>query len=214
MAKEKKEKKEAKKPKRHVRGIWAVTIIFCLCLLFGAAVWYFIFLEPENSFFLTIPERPTPTPTENKEGLKTYTNLSAFFSFDYPDTWALEENYNAIYLSSDNDYPKNYLSGNMPEIKEAEIYIQVHFSNEYLDISREAPPGKPKISNITLGGVSAKKVTYKYENNFQEIIQNLEASGFNFIITCDTKITNADKLEAYNKMLESFKFGEAVINDN
>lgn len=203
-----------KKPKRHIRGIWAVTIIFIICVLFGAAVWYFIFSQTENSFSFTIPERPTPTPTENKEGLKIYTNLSALFSFDYPDAWAIEEKNNTIYLSSDAEYPQKYLSGEMPATKETEIYIQIHFSNEYLDISREAPPGKPKISNLTIGSVSAKRITYKNETDFQEIIQNLKAGDFYFLIICDTKVSNADKIESYNKMIESFKFGEEVIKEN
>lgn len=209
-----KREKNEKKPKRHIRGIWAMTIIFVVSALFGAAVWYFIFSEPEDSFSLIIPKRPTPTPTENKESLKTYANLSALFSFDYPNTWALAEQHNTIYLSSDADYPKNYIAGAMPEMKEAEIYIQVHFSNEYLGISREAPPGKPKISNFIIGGATAKKVTYKNEKNFQEIIQNLETGGFHFLIICDTKVSNTDKIESYNKMLDSFIFGEAVIKDN
>lgn len=203
-----------KKPKRHVRGIWAITIILIICVLFGAAVWYFIFSQTENSFSLTIPERPTPTPTEDKRGLKTYTNLSALFSFDYPDTWAWEEKNNTIYLSSDTEYPKKYLLGEMPAMKETEIYIQVHFSNETLGISREAPPGKPKISNLTIGGVSAKRITYKNEIDFQEIIQNLKAGDFYFLIICDTKSKNMDKIESYNKMIESFKFGEEVIKES
>ncbi|TSC90948.1 MAG: hypothetical protein CEN92_348 [Candidatus Berkelbacteria bacterium Licking1014_96] len=202
-----------KKPKRHVRGIWAVTIIFIICALFGAGIWYFIFSQTENSFSLTIPKKPTPTPTENKEGLKTYTNLSALFSFDYPNTWVLEEKNNTIYLSSDTEYPQKYLSGEMPAMKETDLYIQIHFSNETLDISREAPSGKPKISNLTIGGVSAKRVTYKNETDLQEIIQNLKAGDFYFLITCDTKVSNADKIESYNKILESFKFGETIIKD-
>lgn len=203
-----------KKPKRHVRGIWAITIILIICVLFGAAVWYFVFSQTENSFSFTIPERPTPTPTENKEGLKTYTNLSALFSFDYPDTWVIEEKSNTIYLSSDTEYPQKYLLGEMPAMKETEIYIQVHFSNEYLDISREAPSIKPKISNITVGGAAAKKVTYKNEDIFQEIIQNLKSGDFYFLITCDSKVSNTDKIESYNKMVESFKFGEEVIKES
>lgn len=200
-----------KKPKRHVRGIWAVTIILIICALFGAGIWYFIFSQTENSFSLTIPKKPTPTPTEDKKGLKTYTNLSALFSFNYADTWAMEERSNTIYLSSDTEFPKKYLLGEMPTMKETEIYIQIHFSNEPIDISREAPSIKPKISNVTIGGVLAKKVTYKNEDIFQEIIQNLKTGDFYFLIICDTKVSNADKIESYNKMLESFKFGEEVI---
>ena len=213
--KESKKLEETKpKPKHHIRGIWAVTIVFIICALFGALVWYFIFSQTESSFSLTISKKPTPTPTENKEGLKTYTNLSALFSFDYPDTWALEEKNNTIYLSSDTEFPEKYLLGEMPGMKETDIYIQIHFSNETLDISREAPSIKPKISNTTIGGAAAKKVTYKNNDIFQEIIQNLKSGDFYFLIICDTKVSNADKIESYNKMLESFKFGEAVIKDS
>ena len=188
-----------------------MTIIFIICALFGALVWYFVFSETKNSFSLIIPKKPTPTPTENKEGLKTYTNLSALFSFDYPDTWTLAEQHNTIHLSSDLDYPKKYLSGEIPTIKETEIYIQIHFSNQTIDISREAPPGKPKITNLPIGGVTAKRITYNNGTDFQEIIQNLKAGDFYFLITCDTKTKNADKIEAYNKILASFKFGKEVI---
>jgi len=225
--KEIKREKEEKKPKRYtrqpaavrqqprrVRGIWAITIILIICALFGAAVWYFIFSGTEDSFSIVIPRKPTPTPTEDKKGLKTYTNLSAFFSFDYPDAWTLEEKNNAIYLSSDANYPKSYLDGAMPEMKDSDIYLQIHFSNEYLDISREAPPGKPKITNLTIGGVSAKRITYKNETNFQEIIQNFKAGEFYFVIIVDSKTANTDKIESYNKMLESFKFGDEVIKES
>jgi hypothetical protein len=188
------------KRRTHTRGIWVYVIVHD---------------NKGISFALNIKhkaeEDQQKKDEEAKKGLKTYTNISALFSFDYPDTWALNEQNNALIMSSDTNYPKAYLAGEGPEMKDSDIYIQIHFSNQPLDISREAPAIRPKFSNITIGGVEAKKVTYQNETDFQEIIQNFQAGDFYFLITCDTKTENSDKIDAYKKMLDSFKFGNDVI---
>lgn len=207
------------KKRRHIRGIWAVTIIFIICVIFGGSVWYFVLFDSNTDAFSIVfsgdkkAEEEKKKEEEAKNGLKTYTNLSAFFSFDYPDSWALEEKSNTIYLSSDTSYPKSYLEGTMPEVKDTDIYIQIHFSNQEIGISREAPAIKPKFSNLNVGGVSTKRVTYKNEDIYSDIVQNFQAGDFYFLIIADTKSKNTDKIEAYNKMLSSFKFGKEVIED-
>lgn len=215
--------KQVFKKRRHVRGIWAVTLILVLCALLATAVWIYAISGSDNeiSSFLNInrdkrdktAQEEQKKEEEAKKGLKEYTNLSALFLFDYPDTWTLVEQNNVIILSSDSIYPKAYFAGEGPEMKDTDIYLQIHFSNETIDISREAPPGKPKITNLDIGGVSAKRITYNYEANFSEIIQNLKAGDFYFLIIADTKSSNTDKIDAYNKMLTSFKFGKDVIED-
>jgi len=215
-----KQKISVKRPRHHVRGIWAVTLILVLCALVATATWVFVLTNTSNSntsSFLHLDSQKKAKEEqkktkEAKKGLKEYTNLSALFLFDYPDTWALEEKSNTIYLSSDVDYPKNYLAGSMPEMKDTDIYIQIHFSNQPIDISREAPGVKPKIVDLTIGGVSASRVTYNDGTTLSEIIHNLKAGDFYFLIITDTKTANKDKIEAYNKMLSSFKFGKDIIN--
>lgn len=219
MTKEGQKIDPVERPRHHLRGIWAVTLILVICAILGGAVWYFILSNnnDDSSFNFRIDNRAKEEKKkeeEAKKGLKTYTNLSALFSFDYPDTWALSEQSNSLIISSDTDYPQAYLAGKGPEMKDSEIYLQIHFSNLPLDISREAPAIKPKFSTIKIGGVEAKKVTYKNETDFQEIIQNFKAGDFYFLIIADTKTKNADKIKSYNTMLESFKFGNDVIKDS
>lgn len=215
----KKQEKPAGRPRHHIRGIWAVTLILALCAILGGAVWYFILPNnnDDSSFNFRIDnssKKEKKKEEETKKGLKTYTNLSALFSFDYPETWAFSEQSNSLIISSDTAYPQAYLDGKGPEMQETEIYIQIHFSNLSIDISREAPAIKPKFSTIKIGGVKAERVTYKNETDFQEIIQNFKAGDFYFLIICDTKTKNAGKIDSYNKMLDSFKFDNDVINSN
>ena len=212
-----KENEEIKpKKKHHVRGIWAMTIILIMAAVLGGTTWYLLFSNFNNStsFVLNLNHKAKveeKKKSDEHQGLKEYQNVSAMFSFWYPEAWALEEQNNALILSSDKEYPKAYLTGEGPETKNSEIYIQIHFSNQAIDISREAPSIKPKFSTVKIGGVEAKKVTYKNEDIFQEIVQNFQAGDFYFLIICDTKSANSDKIDAYNKMLESFKFGKEAI---
>jgi hypothetical protein len=210
--------KPVAKKRRHVRGIWAVTLILVLCALLATAVWIYVISSSNNaiSSFLNINRDKTTKDEQKKEeeakkGLKEYVNLSALFLFDYPDTWTLAEQNNVIILSSDSIYPKAYFAGEGPEMKDTDIYLQIHFSNQTIDISREAPAIKPKFSTIDIGGVSAKRVTYKNEDIYSDIIQNFQAGDFYFLIIADTKSKNTDKIDAYNKILASFKFGKDVV---
>lgn len=210
--------KQAFKKRRHVRGIWAVTLILVLCALLATTVWIYVISNSNNTIFsfLNIHRDKTAQEEQKKEeeakkGLKEYVNLSALFLFDYPDTWKLTEQNNEIILTSDSIYPKAYFAGEGPEMKDTDIYIQIHFSNLTIDISREAPAIKPKFSTVDIGGVSAKRVTYKNEDIYSDIIQNFQAGDFYFLIIADTKSKNTDKIDAYNKMLASSKFGKDVV---
>lgn len=212
--------KEPKKRRRHVRGIWAVTLILFLCILLGTCVWVYVIVNNNQGTFSIInfgnrtEEAKKKAEEEQYKGLKEYTNLSALFSFWYPETWILQEQNNSLILSSDSSYPASYLAGEGPDFKDTDIYIQIHFSNEPIDISREAPGGiKPKKTTAKIGSVEVTKTTYKNDEDFAEIISNFKAGNFLFTIICDSKTKNTDKIEAYNKMLASFKFDNEVIEE-
>ncbi|MCX6811272.1 MAG: hypothetical protein NT039_01060 [Candidatus Berkelbacteria bacterium] len=214
-----KEQTPTEKKRRHVRGIWAVTLILVFSTLLATAVWIYAISNANKETFSFLNTDISKKAAEEKKkeeeakkGLKEYINLSALFSFDYPDTWTLGEQNNSLIISSDANYSKAYLSGENPEMKDTDIYIQIHFSNEPIDISREAPAMiKPKRTNSKVGSVSVTKTTYKGDEDFAEIISNFKAGDFLFTIIVDCKTKNADKIDAYNKMLASFKFGNEVI---
>lgn len=217
---ENKEEVKKVKPKHHIRGIWAVTLILILAAILAGAVWYFVLSDSGSNVFSISHRRDKKAEEEKKKeeeakkGLKNYTNLSALFSFDYPNTWVLGEQNNSLILSSDTSYSAAYLAGQNPELKDSDIYIQIHFSNEEIDISREAPGGiKAKKTTAKIGSVEVTKTTYKNDDTFAEIISNFKAGDFLFTIICDSKAKNKDLIESYNKMLASFKFGKEVIEE-
>jgi flagellar basal body-associated protein FliL len=221
--KEKPGNETPKKKRRRVRAIWSLTIIFVIAALLAAGVWYWMITSD-----ITIGDiywhRPSGASKEEtkknqdkaseESGLKEYINASVQFSFRYPNTWTLVEGNNALVISSEAGYPLAYLGGQNPEFKDTDIYIQIHFSNVSTDIGRDSVGGsKGKRVRIKVDSVDTQKISYSNGEYFAEMIPNMNTVDYYFNIIVDTKAANKDKIEAYNEMLASFKFGSDAIEE-
>jgi len=140
-----------------------------------------------------------------EEGFEQYKNYSVDFQFIYPETWVLVEGHNSVIVSSDKEYPKSYIEAENPEMKDSDIYIQIHFSNLPVDISREIPNyTKASWSKLTIAGVPAKKITYAGTDKFAEYIPNFLLGDFYFLISVDSMDSNETLIAGYNKLIDSF----------
>lgn len=214
---EKEEQKEKPK-KKHIRGIWAVTIIFVLAAIVAGGTWYLVISEnPVNlSFKFTKSSEQNEEAKEEEEGdYKTYKNTSVEFSFKYPREWTLTEGNNLVIVTSNKDYGEAHLAGQEVEFTDQDAYIRIDFSSIKLDIWRDLPSGsyKPKQSSYQIGKEEATKYTYYGTFFIGQIISDVKQGDFYFTITMDTHKDNSTLIDEYNKLLDSMKFGEGIIED-
>ena len=213
---QKESEKKEKRGGKHIRGIWAATIIFILAAIVAAGAWYFVLTDnPVNlNFKFNKISKEEQKETEEESNYNTYKNTSVEFSFDYPQEWILIEGNNLILVSSSKDYGESYLAGQEAEFTDQDIYIRIDFSSIELGTWRDLPSGsyKPQESSYIIGNEETTKYTYYGTYFIGQIVPNLKKGDFYFTISMDTHKDNQVLIDEYNKMLDSMKFGEEIIN--
>lgn len=199
---EKNEKKETLKKNGPLYTYFIFLFLVIVMMVFSFYFW----LALNNSHIPPLSFVSEREETETiEEGHMAYKNYSANFQFIYPENWAVAEGHNSVVVSSDKEYPQNYIEAKDPTMKDTDIYIQIHFSNQTVDISREIPNyTKASWSNITINGVEARKISYVGTDKFAEIIPNFLMGDFYFAIIVDSMDSNEVLISEYNKLIDFF----------
>lgn len=93
-------------PTKHIHHLWSFLVLGFFALLSLSLVAFIIVLPKQTSELKVITNKPTPTPIIDTSNWKTYTNTGEGITFQYPNSWDVNNNGNSSIELTLNKIPR------------------------------------------------------------------------------------------------------------